>query len=59
MGFICSCGVSLVGVFTLSLGSSGTWPLWKRDHPDRQEKLHPKLSQGVKIVPETEPVGFL
>lgn len=59
MGFIWSCGVSLVGAFTLSLGSSGMWPLWKTDHSDRQEKLCQELSKAVKVVPETEPVIFL
>lgn len=51
MGFIWSCGVSLVGVFTLSLGSSGMWPLWKTDHSDRQEELCQELHKPGKAVP--------
>lgn len=47
MGFICSWGVSLVGAFTLSLGSSGMWPLWKRDCSDGQEKLCQELSKAA------------
>lgn len=59
MGFICSWGVSLVGAFTLSLGSSGMWPLWKTDCSDRQEKLCQQLSPAAKAVPETEPAALL
>lgn len=59
MGFICSCGVSLVGVFTLSLGSSGMWPLWKTHHSDRQEKLCRGLGKALKVAAETEPAVFL